>query len=255
MDTSISHFWGRAERTDSFLVSYHHHLPLTMASPASATHKLSPPVFSLPNKKLKLTPPSPPNPSANHSPPSGVEEADAPSVFNVLNIFRWRWFLNRDHLIANILSVQKDERGKILWVDFQPPFHTHLVRQALALLPALCPMAKGKCCMFVFVLEVLEGNGPGPYGSGSFFSIAKKSEKSRGSRRKSGTSGPFTYSHPPLPPLSKKEIEASKALDWDQAARPPPASATPPPSLSPLSALTPSAGPGSSHVSPEFMEL
>jgi hypothetical protein len=49
----------------SFLVSYHHHLPLTMASPASATRKLSPPVFSLPNKKLKLTPPSPPNPGAD----------------------------------------------------------------------------------------------------------------------------------------------------------------------------------------------
>jgi hypothetical protein len=58
-----------------------------MASPASATRKLSPPIFSLPNKKLKLTPPSPPNPSTDHPPPSGVEEADAPSVFDVLNIF------------------------------------------------------------------------------------------------------------------------------------------------------------------------
>jgi hypothetical protein len=99
-----------------------------MASPASATRKLSPPVFTLPNKKLKLTPPFPPNPGANHPPPSGVEEADSPSVFNILNIFWHRWFLNRDHLIANILSTQKDERGKISWVDFQPMFHTHLVR-------------------------------------------------------------------------------------------------------------------------------
>jgi hypothetical protein len=199
-----------------------------MASPASATRKLSPPVFSLPNKKLKLTPPSPPIPSADRPPPSGVEEADTPSVFDVLNIFRQRWFLNRDHLIANILSAQKDERGKISWVDFQPHFHTHLVQRALALLPALCPVAKGKRCMFVFVLEVLDGDGPGPYGSGSFFSIAKKSEKSRGSRCKSGPPVPSGFARPPLPPQSKKEIEAGKALDQDQAARRPPVSTTPP---------------------------
>jgi hypothetical protein len=225
-----------------------------MASPASATRKLSPPVFSLPNKKMKLTPPSPPIPGADRPPPSGVEEADAPSVFDVLNIFRRRWFLHRDHLIANILSAQKDERSKISWVDFQPAFHTHLVRRALALLPALCPVAKGKRCMFVFVLEVLDGDGPGPYGSGSFFSIAKKSEKSRGSRRKSGPPVPSGFAHPPLPPLSKKEIKAGKALDQDQAARRPAALATPPPLLSPLPPLTPSAGPGSSGVSPEFVE-
>jgi hypothetical protein len=59
-----------------------------------------------------------------------------------------------DHLIANILSAQKDERGKISWVDFQPIFHMHLIQRALTLLPALCPVAKGKHCMFMFVLEV-----------------------------------------------------------------------------------------------------
>ena len=133
-------------------------------------------------------------------------------------------------------------------------FHTHLIQRALTLLPALCSIAKGKHYMFVFVLEVLDGNGPGPYGSGSFFSIAKKSDKSRGSRHKSGPSGVSTSSRPPLPPVSKKEIEAGKAQEQDWAARQPPASATPPPLLSPLSALTPSMGPGSSHLSPEFVE-
>jgi hypothetical protein len=162
------------QRLHSFLVSYHHHLFLMMASPAPATRKLSPPVFSLPNKKLKLTPPSPPILDADCPPSSGVEEVDVPSIFKVLNIFRRRWFLNQDHLIANILSAQKDERGKLFWVNFQPQFHTHLVRQALALLPTLCPMALGKCCMFVFLLEVLDDDGPGPYGSGSFFSLEKK---------------------------------------------------------------------------------
>jgi hypothetical protein len=106
----------------------------------------------------------------------------------------------------------------------------------------------------MFVLEVLDGDGPGPYGLGSFFSIAKKLEKSHSSRCESGPSGPSTYSHPPLPPVSKKEMEAGKADEWDQATRQPLASATPPPLLSPLSALTPSTGPGSSGMSPKFVE-
>jgi hypothetical protein len=69
--------------------------------------------------------------------------------------------------------------------------------------------------MFVFVLKVLDGDGPGPYGSGSFFSITKKSEKTRGSRCKSGPPVPSGFACPPLPPLSKKEIEAGKARDRD----------------------------------------
>jgi hypothetical protein len=90
-------------------------------------------------------------------------------------------------------------------------FHTHLVRHALALLPPLCPMALGKQYMFVFVLEVLDGNRPGPYWSGSFFLITKKFNLSCGSWHKSGPSGPSSSSCPPLPPVSKKEMEAGKA--------------------------------------------
>src|SRR6266850_4698190 len=88
------------------------------------------------------------------------------------------WFLNRDHLITNILSTQKDESGHLMWVDFQPTFHTHLVWQALTLVPPLCPIAKGKRYMFVFVLEVLDGNGPGPSEPGSFFALPKKRSRS-----------------------------------------------------------------------------
>src|SRR5579863_8240285 len=79
-----------------------------------------------------------------------------PSVFDVLNIFRRRWYIHRDHLIANILSATRDNYGQLDWVDFQPPFHTHLVRKAVSLLPPLCPAAKGKKVMFVFLLEVLD---------------------------------------------------------------------------------------------------
>jgi len=94
---------------------------------------------------------------------------DGPSVFDILNVFRRQWFLNRDHLLANILSAQKDDAGHIVWVDFLPPFHTHLVQRALALLPPLCPAAKGKKVMFVFLLEVIAGEGPM-----TFFDLPKK---------------------------------------------------------------------------------
>jgi hypothetical protein len=135
--------------------------PFNDGFPCLCYSQAIPPVFSLPNKKLKLTPPSPPIPGTDHPPTSVVEEADAPSVFDILNIFCHRWFLNRDHLITNILSAQKDEHSKISWVDFQPMFHTHLVWRAITLLPALCPIAKGKHCMFMFILKVLDGDRPG----------------------------------------------------------------------------------------------
>jgi hypothetical protein len=221
-----------------------------MASPSAATRKLSPPVFSLPNKKMKITPPSPPIPGTDCPPPSGVKEANVPSIFDILNIFRQRWFLHRDHLIVNILSAQKDERGKLFWVNFQPQFHTHLVRQALTLLPTLCPMALGKRCMFVFILEVLDEDGPGPYGSGSFFSWQKKSGRSRGPQRKPSPPGPPPPSVPPLPAsVSKTKKPASVLKKAPVAPQPPsPPFSTP----SPLTPLPPSRV-ESSHVSPEFV--
>src|SRR6267142_5224628 len=99
----------------------------------------------------------------------GVVLDDGPSVFDVLNVFRCRCFLHRDHLLANILLAQKDDAGNIVWVDFLPPFHMHLVQRALALLPPLCPEAKGKKVMFVFLLEVIAGEGPT-----TFFDLPKK---------------------------------------------------------------------------------
>jgi len=158
-----------------------------------------------------MTPPSPPAPGPVCPPPKGVEKEDGPSVFEVLNIFRQRWFLNRDHLIANVLSTQKDESGHIMWVDFLPRFHTHLVWRALALLPPLCPVAKGKHCMFVFVLEVLDSNGPGPSGPGSFFTLPKKRTQSllKG-KAASAVPAPSVPPSPPLfsPPLSTPAVAA-----------------------------------------------
>src|SRR6266850_275816 len=33
------------------------------------------------------------------------------SVFDILHVFYTHWFLNRDHLIANVLSAQKSDNG------------------------------------------------------------------------------------------------------------------------------------------------
>jgi len=148
---------------------------------------------------MKMTPPSPPALSPVCPPPKGVEE-DGPSMFNVLNVFGQWWFLNRDHLSVNVLSTQKDESGHIVWVDFLPTFHTHLIQQALAILPSLCPIAKGKCCMFVFVLEVLDRDGPGPSGPGLFFTLLKKRSRSL-LKGKMALAIPAPLAPPP-PPLS-----------------------------------------------------
>src|SRR5579863_4812495 len=140
-------------------------------------------------------------------PPSGSPE---PSVFDVLNVFRRRWFLHRDHLIANLLSATKDEAGKLDWIDFQPPFHTHLVRKAVSLLPPLCPVAKGKRVMFVYILEVLNvdshglsGRSPGPL---AFFDSLKNPspkapKKAAASHGVPAPAPPVSYSGAPLPGL------------------------------------------------------
>src|SRR6266850_6723933 len=142
---------------------------------------------------------------------AGVVLDDGPSIFDILNVFRRQWFLHRDHLLANILSAQKDDAGNIVWVDFLPPFHTHLVRRAFALLPPLCPEAKGKKVMFVFLLEVIAGEGPT-----TFFDLPKKrTPKAR-----------------PRSPVIRQAWVASSPATLPQAAPPappPPPSAPPPP--------------------------
>jgi predicted RNA-binding Zn-ribbon protein involved in translation (DUF1610 family) len=82
------------------------------------------------------------------------------SVFDILNIFRRRWFLSRTALLAQVISAQKAEDGDISWVEFNPPFHSHLVKCAVALVPRLgCPVPMVKWVMFVFILELLNREG------------------------------------------------------------------------------------------------
>ncbi|KAH9952273.1 hypothetical protein BGW80DRAFT_1470841 [Lactifluus volemus] len=95
-----------------------------------------------------------------------LSAADELSVFDIHNTFRRRWFLSRDHLVANVISAQKAEDGKNFWVEFAPQFHAHLVKCAVALVPR--PLNKVKKVMFGFILELLNGEGPQ-----AFFDLTK----------------------------------------------------------------------------------
>jgi hypothetical protein len=88
------------------------------------------------------------------------------SVFDILNTFHHHWFVSTDHLRTTVLLAQKAKDGKFFWVEFTPQFHTHLVKCAVALVPH--PLHKVKQVMFVYLLELLNGEGPQ-----SFFDLTK----------------------------------------------------------------------------------
>ena len=109
-------------------------------------------------------------------------------VFDILNIFRRRWFLSRSHLLANVISAQKAEDGNISWVEFSSPYHAHLVKCAIALMPHPVPgvkvlthpvpVAKVKGVMFVFVLELLNQEG-----HLAFFELQKGGRKANNAQK------------------------------------------------------------------------
>jgi hypothetical protein len=88
------------------------------------------------------------------------------SVFDILNTFQCCWFISTDHLRTTVLSAQKAKDGKFFWVEFTPQFHAHLVKCTVALVPH--PLHKVKQVMFVYLLELLNGEGPQ-----SFFDLTK----------------------------------------------------------------------------------
>ena len=114
--------------------------------------------------RMAVTPP--PQPTGGVRPRKSTPEDVDLSVFDVLNIFRRRWFLSRANLLANAISAQKAEDGKISWVEFTPHFHSHLVKCAVALVPH--PVYKVKKVMFAFILELLDGEG-----DSAFFDLQK----------------------------------------------------------------------------------
>jgi hypothetical protein len=88
------------------------------------------------------------------------------SVFDILNTFCWQWYLSIDLLRAQVLLAQKAKDGKIFWVEFAPQFHAHLVKCTVVLVPH--PIQKVKKVMFVYFLELLNGQGPW-----AFFNLTK----------------------------------------------------------------------------------
>jgi hypothetical protein len=98
------------------------------------------------------------------------------SVFDILNIFRRRWFLSRTDLVAHAISAQKAEDGNISWVEFAPPYHSHLVKCAVALVPH--PVHMVKRVMFVYFLELLNG-----VGTSAFFDLQKGSRKANNAQK------------------------------------------------------------------------
>ena len=61
---------------------------------------------------------------------------DVYSVFDMLNIFRARWFINRLHILSLALFTQKAGEGnEVTWVEFSPQLYSHLIKQAHPLTP------------------------------------------------------------------------------------------------------------------------
>ena len=123
------------------------------------------------------TPPPAPAPPAKCSPPSAEELC--------LKTFRACWFIDKDWLVAFIASAQcLKPDAPITWVEFVPKGHTHLVRCALKLVPPThaLPLAKVKECMFLFILEVLNGPGSSP----GFFTARKAGKPRKRTRTRKG---------------------------------------------------------------------
>ena len=172
---------------------------------------VSPPPSALADQSEASPAPHPPSPSVPVTPaasapaPAGCtvpevgnarkgsaptdDGADELSVFDIQNIFRARWFLNKDQLIPTVASAQKDEKGHLSWVEFTPHFHTHLLQCARRVLPPRVPIAKVKCVMFVFLLEVLSGEVP----QKDFFApphLHSSQQRAKATVRRTHTSGP-----------------------------------------------------------------
>jgi hypothetical protein len=120
-----------------------------------------------PGDILMLPAPStpPPAPTAGKSKGGSSSQHNLPGdvdllVFDILNIFCHCWFLSRANLVTNVISAQKAEDGNISWVEFSPPFHSHLVKCTVVLVPhRACPVPTVKKVMFVFILELLNWEG------------------------------------------------------------------------------------------------
>ena len=157
-----------------------------------------------------------------------------PSVFDIVNLFRLRWFLNRDWLLSFVASAQHSESGRLEWVEFLPDGHVHLVRSAFKLVPPSpsVPAAKIKRCMFAFIIEFL--NRERLYAD--FFAPPPLRKARKRTRKPWDTS--------PMPPAGGQAVDAMALNADDQD----PASEAPP-SLQPTLAVVQGTSSGTSTTS------
>jgi hypothetical protein len=121
------------------------------------------------------------------------------SVFDVLNLFQSHWYINCEHLIANVLSATRDLNGQFMWVDFLPVFHTALIKRTCTLLPSRFTVAHSKQVLFVFLLEILTGDkGPKPK---VFWRACKKRSQASQEVCRAMSQGLLPAPYPPLPSL------------------------------------------------------
>ena len=158
-----------------------------------------------------------------------------PFVFDIVNYFRLRWFLNRDWLLTFIASAQRSESGRIEWVEFLPDGHVHLVWSAFKLVPPTpsIPAAKIKRCMFTFILEFLNRERL----VADFFAPPPARKACKRTRKPRDTG--------PQPPAGGQALDAM-ALDTEDQA---PASEAPPSLQPPLKVVRRKSRKGSSSTS------
>ena len=78
--------------------------------------------------------------------------------------------------MTNVISAQKAEDGNFSWVEFAPPYHSHLVKCTVALVPH--PVHVVKRVMFVYILELLNGEG-----HTAFFNLQKGGRKANNAQK------------------------------------------------------------------------
>ena len=76
------------------------------------------------------------------------------SCFKVLNCYHTRLYISCEKLLEHVTLTQKDPEGQISWVEFNTPFHSHIIKVVLALFDKP-PLLIAKWAMFVFILEVI----------------------------------------------------------------------------------------------------
>ena len=115
-------------------------------------------------------------PSGGGNVPSG-DVADM-SVFDILNLFRKRWFLQRDDLLTRVhTAVKATDSDVVERVTLEPSFHSELVKMAVRLVTTsgYLPrdqLVRVKKVLFTFLLEIINGSS-----GSSFFALQQGETK------------------------------------------------------------------------------